>query len=86
MAILQWLSFVPNVAGNDPPTMLTADSVERDIAYVPEKGADPRLMLTGKFIQSDRSPADAKTGNTSVKVCVLASLLARLLALLKHMY
>jgi hypothetical protein len=30
--------------------MLTADSVERDIAYVPEKGADPRLMLTGKTL------------------------------------
>jgi hypothetical protein len=50
VAVLHWLSFVPAVAGSDPATMLTADSVERDIAYVPEKGADPRLMLTGKTL------------------------------------
>jgi hypothetical protein len=50
VAVLHWLSFVPAVAGNDPATVLTADSVERDIAYVPEKGADPRLMLTGKTL------------------------------------
>ncbi len=48
--MLHWLSFVPAVAGTDPATIYTADSVERDIAYVPEKGADPRLMLTGRTL------------------------------------
>jgi hypothetical protein len=71
VAVLHWLSFVPAVAGNDPATVLTADSVERDIAYVPEKGADPRLMLTGKTLPATtESPKVRLHAALPVPLCV----------------
>jgi hypothetical protein len=42
-----------------------APSVERDVEYVPEKGADPRLLLTGKTI----APASGATATPKVYTC-----------------
>lgn len=48
--ILQWLSYIPEVKGGLPAFVLSADSWDRDIGYVPPKGAyDPRWFIEGKF-------------------------------------
>ncbi|KAF7965766.1 hypothetical protein HWV62_41984 [Athelia sp. TMB] len=47
--ILDWLSYVPSVKGDPLPVRETADSWDRDITYMPPKGAyDPRWFITGK--------------------------------------
>ncbi|EJD07272.1 acetyl CoA carboxylase [Fomitiporia mediterranea MF3/22] len=47
--ILQWLSYIPDVKGNIPPTLASVDPWDRDIDYTPPKGAyDPRWFIEGK--------------------------------------
>lgn len=37
-AVLQWLGFVPAVLGSQPPTLASADPIERPIGYAPKIG------------------------------------------------
>ncbi|KAF8159642.1 cytosolic acc1, acetyl-CoA carboxylase [Crassisporium funariophilum] len=47
--IIDWLSYVPEVKGGPLPIRPTPDSWDRDIDYMPPKGAyDPRWFIEGK--------------------------------------
>ncbi|KAF9005958.1 acetyl CoA carboxylase [Cyathus striatus] len=47
--IIEWLSYVPEVKGGALPVRETTDGWDRDITYVPPKGAyDPRWFIEGK--------------------------------------
>jgi len=47
-AMLDWLSFVPENAKEQPPVLPVSDPVERDVEFAPTKSAyDPRNMLAG---------------------------------------
>jgi len=47
--ILEWLSFVPEVKGGSLPVRVSPDTWDRDIGYMPPKGAyDPRWFIEGK--------------------------------------
>ncbi|KAF7370658.1 hypothetical protein MSAN_00698800 [Mycena sanguinolenta] len=47
--ILEWLSYVPDVRNGPLPVRETADTWDRDIDYMPPKGAyDPRWFIEGK--------------------------------------
>jgi len=48
--ILEWLAYVPEVKGGMLPVRVSSDTWDRDIGYVPPKGAyDPRWFIEGKF-------------------------------------
>lgn len=47
--ILEWLSYVPEVKGGSLPVRVSPDTWDRDIGYMPPKGAyDPRWFIEGK--------------------------------------
>lgn len=47
--ILDWLAYVPEIKGGPLPVRETTDSWDRDIDYMPPKGAyDPRWFIEGK--------------------------------------
>jgi acetyl-CoA carboxylase/biotin carboxylase 1 len=47
--ILEWLSYVPEVKDGALPVRMTTDTWDRDIDYMPPKGAyDPRWFIEGK--------------------------------------
>lgn len=47
--ILQWLSYIPETKGASLPIMISNDSWDREIDYVPPKGSyDPRWFIEGK--------------------------------------
>jgi len=47
--ILEWLSYVPEVKDGALPVRMTSDTWDRDIDYMPPKGAyDPRWFIEGK--------------------------------------
>lgn len=47
--ILRWLSFVPESKGAPVPRLVSNDTWDRDITYLPPKGPyDPRWILQGK--------------------------------------
>ena len=47
--ILEWLSYVPAVKKGPLPIRVTSDTWDRDIGYMPPKGAyDPRWFIAGK--------------------------------------
>ncbi|KAJ7890599.1 acetyl-CoA carboxylase [Mycena olivaceomarginata] len=48
--ILEWISYVPDVKNGPLPVRETADPWDRDIEYMPPKGAyDPRWFIEGKL-------------------------------------
>jgi acetyl-CoA carboxylase/biotin carboxylase 1 len=48
--ILQWLSYIPEHKGAKLPVTISSDPWDRDITYVPPKGAhDPRWFIEGKI-------------------------------------
>ena len=48
--ILEWLSYVPEVKDGALPVRMTSDTWDRDIDYMPPKGAyDPRWFIEGKI-------------------------------------
>lgn len=48
--ILEWLSYVPEIKNGPLPVRESSDSWDRDISYVPPKGAyDPRWFIEGKI-------------------------------------
>ncbi|KIY53020.1 hypothetical protein FISHEDRAFT_55652 [Fistulina hepatica ATCC 64428] len=49
MQILEWISYVPEYKNAPLPVLESSDSWDRDIGYVPPKGAyDPRWFIEGK--------------------------------------
>ncbi|KAI0072645.1 acetyl CoA carboxylase [Panus rudis PR-1116 ss-1] len=47
--ILEWLSYVPEAKGRPLPVLESVDTWDRDIGYMPPKGAyDPRWFIEGK--------------------------------------
>ncbi|KAJ7252734.1 acetyl CoA carboxylase [Mycena haematopus] len=51
--ILEWISYVPDVRNGPLPVRETADPWDRDIDYMPPKGAyDPRWFIEGKVDDS----------------------------------
>ncbi|EDR14651.1 ACC1, acetyl-CoA carboxylase, cytosolic [Laccaria bicolor S238N-H82] len=48
--ILEWLSYVPEIKNGPLPVRESSDSWDRDIGYLPPKGAyDPRWFIEGKI-------------------------------------
>ncbi|KAF8892047.1 acetyl CoA carboxylase [Infundibulicybe gibba] len=58
--ILEWLSYVPEVKDGALPVRETPDSWDRDVGYMPPKGAyDPRWFIEGK---TDETTSEYLTG------------------------
>lgn len=69
-AILDWLSFVPRVSGADLPETPTADVIDRDVMFVPDKTSDPRSLINGFGVpvlpvEGAATPAPAPPGPDS---------------------
>ena len=54
--ILDWLSFVPRISGADLPETPSADNIDRDVTFVPDKTSDPRWLIAGRSIASATEP------------------------------
>ncbi|KAG0315088.1 acetyl-coenzyme-A carboxylase [Dissophora globulifera] len=56
--IVNWISYIPDRKNSPVPITISSDTWDRDIDYLPPKGAvyDPRWMLAGKEAEEEGAP------------------------------